>query len=116
MSLEESHQACRRPSGRLREVTGQLQRSESSHLRVHLNGALALTLVTEEEKETILAVNHLGDGNGSADGSTKLIPNQDRSRLILARRALIKEIIRVQVGVPQIVERTAMHLVGAGFG
>ena len=75
IGLEETDQACRRPSRRLREVAGQLRRREGGHLRIHLNGALALALIAEEEEKTILSVNHFWNRNGAADGPAELIAN-----------------------------------------
>src|ERR1700722_6807759 len=101
---------------RVREIAGQLRRSESSDLRPHQNAVLSLSLVTEEKEKPIFSIDQFWQGDGTTQGCAKLIASQDGPRLVAAGRILVEKVVGVEVRVSQIVVRGSMHLVGARLG
>src|SRR5579864_317355 len=100
---------------RMGEISIQFGWSEGADLRIDHYRVLALSLVAKEPKEPILPTHHFGNGDGPAHGYAELIAYQSGDRRIVSWSRLVKEIIGVEILVPQIVVKAAVNVVRAGL-
>src|SRR5688500_1075447 len=72
----------------------------------------ALSFVVREEEGAIASVEQFRDPNGTSDASSKLVALEGLQRIPGAIR---KEVIRVELAIPQKFECASMHCVGSGL-